>query len=441
MNSDYISKLFNLILSPYSIVGLVVGLLILEKAKHSQRLSWLLFSLCCFCASLNKYEDQWVSAPPLVFPLEQLRGAGRPLTIILLGVLLLLGFMTKTKWRQIFIPEAVKYLILVQVVFFIKIIAYGDIVFAFLAGFTFAGLATMVIKGPACWLQDGKSFHLGVWSLGMVGVIFGIINTFQASINMSALTFSHGRFSGTTGNAQHAAVLLAATIPSIIFLIETNKKWNLTKLVWVGSLILVSYFLFLTGSRTGVSMAIISVLSFYRHRVPKLIGFGFIVFAIAVLVSPFLDLDTTAINAPITERYISAGNSREGAWLGLWNDFISYPLFGAPLRGGRLGFGENSWLAVGSTAGLLGFIPMLMFGFECLKMLFKLDNLYRRESRYHLQVSTVIAALASFLVGSFTEAFLLGNLTFPVMALLVYLSLGKYLLDVDRVHSQYQDVS
>jgi hypothetical protein len=41
------------------------------------------------------------------------------------------------------------------------------------------------------------------------------------------------------------------------------------------------------------------------------------------------------------------------------------------------------------------------------------------------------------LIGSFFEAFLLGNMTFSMIVFLTYLLMGSYLLEVDRVRTQY----
>ncbi|MBW4636958.1 MAG: hypothetical protein KME05_01780 [Gloeocapsa sp. UFS-A4-WI-NPMV-4B04] len=436
MDSSYISTLFDLIASPYGLLGIVMLLLILERAKKSPRLAWLLFSVCCFAASLGKYEDEWIKQPPpLVFPLEQLRETGRPLTIILLTLLLLLGLQTRNGWRRLLIPQPIQYLIMVQAAIFLKTAIYGDIGFALQAALTFGAVVQMVRLGPARWLQDGYNFYLGVWAIAMVGVIFTFANAYQGVFNMQALAFVQGRFQGTTANAQHAAVLLAGTIPCFMFIIESHKKWNLFKVFWIANLCLVSYFLFLTGSRTGAIMGVASILFFYRQKVGTLIRLGLFAGIVLSLFLPFLAPDLLT-SASVNNRYLSGGNTREGAWTGMWNSFISYPLFGAPLEGGRLGFGENSWLAAGSTTGLMGFIPLVMMGLGCLRIMFQLNSLSNRKPGYFLHTSTIISGLACFISGSFTEAVFLGNLTFPVMALLMYLSLGKYLIDVDYVESQ-----
>ncbi|RCJ23225.1 hypothetical protein A6S26_01315 [Nostoc sp. ATCC 43529] len=438
MNSDPISKLISLIFSPYGIFGIVIAVFILEKARQSRRLAWLLFTFCCYATSLGKFQDQWITEPPaLVFPLQQIRDMGRPLTIVLLSLLIVLGMQTRNGWRRIIIPQPVYYLFAFQVAVFFKILVYGDINFALLALITFGAIVLMFKLGPSRWLQDEYNFRLGVWSLAMVGVIFAIACAYQGRFDMYAMTFVQGRFLGTTGSSQHAAALLAGTIPCFMFLIESHQKWDWIKGFWIAILLLVAYFLFLTASRTGALMGISSILFFYRNRTGSLLRLGLFLGVLLGVIFFFVSPDMVTKSTPASNRFLSGGNTREGAWSGMLEGFMNNIVFGSPLQGGRLVFGENSWLAAGDTTGLIGFIPIVMMGLGCLRMMFELHKLSSTKPTYFLHGSTVIAGLAGLLVGSFSEAILLGNLSFPVFSLLMYLSLGKYLLDLDRIQKKY----
>lgn len=438
MITTLINKIVDLIVSPYGVLAIPITLLVLELAKRYRRVAWLLFSLFCFTASLGKYEDPWIKEPPaLVFPLQQLRDLGRPLTIVLLALLLLLIMQLPNGWRRMLTPRPITYLALVQVAVFFKILAFGNIIFAFLGLLTFFAVVMVIRLGPARWVQNEHDFCLGVWGLAMGGVIFAVANAYQGLFDMQPLTFTHGRFLGTTGNPQHAAAFLAATIPCIMFLIEKQKKWDWSKGLWITSLLLIGYFLFLTGSRTGAIMGFTSILLFYRQRVGDLLRLGIIIGVVLALIFAFSSPDSISENTQVSSRFLSTENTREEVWSALWNNFSQYPLFGSPLYGERLVFAENSWLAVGSNIGLLGFIPMVMMGIGCLKMLFQIYQLGNRKPIYFLHTSTVIAGLSGLLSGSFSEAYLVGNLSFPVIALMTYLSLGKYLLDIDNLENKY----
>lgn len=437
MASDYIDKLFDLIFTPYGLVGIAIGLIVLDRARLSRRLAWLMLSLCCYAASLGKFINEWITEPPaLVFPLDQLRNIGRPLTIVLLILLLVLGLQTKNGWHPPFISKPIKYLIVVQSVIFFKTFIYGDFVFALLSILTFGSVVMMIQLGPNRWLQDRKNFYLAIWSLAMATTIFTLTNSYQVSVNMYAVTFVNGRFLGTTGNPQQAASILANTIPCFIFLIESNKKLSWMKVFWIASLFIDAYFLFLTGSRTAVIMAGMSILFFYYNKLGHLLRIGMFAGIIIAILFPYID-QSIVISNPLIDRYIAGGNTRESAWSGMLNGFINYPIFGVPLEAGRLGYGESSWLAAASTTGLLGFIPLLMVGIESLKMIIKLIQLSNIKPSYSLQINTVIAGLVSILVESFSEATLLGSLSFPLIVLFIYLCLGKYLLDVAHIERNY----
>jgi O-antigen ligase len=406
-------------------------------------LRWFFVALCGFAASLSKFTDEWITEPPpLVFPLEQLREAGRPLAIVLLGLLLLLAFRSRNGWRFSFTPNPVPYLVLVQVFVVVKTLLYGNVGFALLSAMTFGAVVWVVIQGPSRWLQDERNFRLGVCAIAMVSVIFIIVNTYQAKIDPYPITFVHGQFLGTTGNPQHAAVLLATAVPCFLFLVAHPTGPNWIRRLWGVILVPIALGLFLTGSRTGAISAVIGILVFYRRRGGTILrlGLGAAILAISFsyLSSDFgSNLGVLDFSASVN-KLSSVNDTRTQVWQSMWHSFSENPLFGAPLEGDRLGYGENSWLATGATVGLLGFIPLVMFGIECLKTIYRLDKIANRKPNLYYHCSVVIAGLSSLLIGSVAEAYLLGNITFSMLALLLYLVLGNYLLDVDRRETQME---
>jgi hypothetical protein len=444
MNKTFIDQLIGFISTPFGIIGIAIGLLMVAKASRDRPTGWLLFSLCCFAASLNKYGDQWIRVPPpLIFPLQQIRANGRPLAIVFLILLVFLALQTQNNWRQRILPKAIDYLVAVQFAIFAKTLIYGDQEFAYISAMTFGGIIFTLKMGLGKWMQDDENFHLAVKSIAVAGLIFVVANSFQFLINRQAITFVHGRFLGTTGNPQHAGVLLAATVPCLMFLIQKLPRWNFAKFLWVTTLIVTLYFLLLSGSRTGLIMGAVSILLFYRNNGGAWFRVILFLAISAALVLPFLQPETLSsssigIDVSVSDRFTSTNNTREGVWNGMWNAFMDNILFGAPLeQGGRLGYGENSWLSAGASLGLVGFIPMMMMGWESVKMIWQLIQLSNRNSYYFFQSSAVIAGLGSMLIGSCFEAFLLGNLTFSLLAFLIYLMMGGYLIEVDRVRTHY----
>jgi hypothetical protein len=447
MNKTFIDQLIGFLSTPLGIIVVAMGVLMVVKASRDRPTGWLLFSLCCFASSLNVYRDYWIRVPPpLIFPLQQIRSYGRPLAIVLLILLIFLALQTQNNWRQRILPKAIDYLIAVQFAIFAKTLLYGDQEFAYISAMTFGGIIFTLKMGLGKWMQDDENFHLAVKSIAVAGLIFVVANSLQFLINRQAITFVQGRFLGTTGNPQHAGVLLAATVPCLMFLIQKLPRWNFAKFLWVATLIITLYFLLLSGSRTGLLMGAVSILLFYRNNGGAWIRVILFLAISAALIVPFLGADSlsassTGIDANVSDRFTSTSNSREGVWAGMWNGFMDNILFGSPLaQGGRLGYGENSWLSVGTNLGLMGFIPMIMMGWESVKMIWQLNQLSNRNSYYFFQASAVIAGLGSMLIGSCFEAFLLGNITFSLMAFLTYLMMGGYLLEVDRFRRYHASI-
>ena len=440
---DFFNQLVNFIATPLGFMLLGVGLfLVLQCNQRSPRLGWFLVAIFGFAASLNKFGNEFIKEPPaLVFPLQQIRELGRPLTIVLLVLLIFIALNAKNIWRKKIMPQPLTYLILVQSVIFLKILVYGNPGFAFLSAATFGGLVLMVIMGPSRWLQNEENFQLGVWAIAMVGVIFGVANIYQASIDKYAIIFIHGWFLGTTGNPHHAAILITATIPAFLFLFFHNEKHSWMKWIWAGFLLLAIFGLFMTASRTGAIVAVVSLLIFFRRQGGKLLQIVLIFGVIAAFVLPSLsptDIDTPGILSATSSKWSNLDTStRDGVWSGYWRLFLKYPLFGAPFVGDRLRFGESSWLGVLGSMGLVGTIPMFMFGWSSLQMIFKLDHLSKIRPDYYLKCSVVMAGLLSLLVGGVSEAYLLGNLTFSLLAVFLYLVLGNYLIEFAQREYNY----
>jgi hypothetical protein len=356
-------------------------------------------------------------------------------------LLIFIALKAKNIWRKKIMPQPLTYLILVQSVIFFKILVYGNPEFAFLSAATFGGVVLMVIMGPSRWLQNEENFQLGVWAIAMVGVIFGVANGYQALIDKYAITFVHGWFLGTTGNPHHAAILITATIPAFLFLFFHNEKHSWMKWIWLGFLALAIFGLLMTASRTGTIATVVSLLIFFRRRGGNLLQIALIFAVIAAFVLPSLsptDLDTSELLSPTASKFSKLdASTRSGVWGSYWGLFLKYPLFGAPFVGDRLRFGESSWLGVLGSMGLVGAIPMFMFGWTSLQMIFKLDHLSKIRPDYYLKCSVVIAGLLSLLVGGASEAYLLGNLTFSLLAVFLYLVLGNYLIEFAQREYNY----
>lgn len=414
-----------------------IGLAMIAKPSRP-RLRWLIFSICGFTASLASFDPERVvgGVPALVFPLEALRAMGRPITLMLIFLLLLNIFITRqNNWRHRCFPTPIIFLMAVQTMIAIKIISYGSILFALLTVVTYGSIVTLIVLGPSRWLQSERDLILFIWSIAMVGVIFAIANLYQAAIDTYPLTFLHGWFLGTTGNPHHAAVLIVSVLPCILFFCHHRDQNGFQRWFWLVCFGLAMIGLASTASRTGMVMTIAAILAFYWRQSNRLIRLAFVV-AIVVLIGVSiievadLDVNLTGIFANSINKIEAGQDTRSEVFRDYWRNFLTYPLFGMPLTGERLLFRESSWLGVAGALGLTGLVPMALFGYTTVQMISRLNHIMNVYPSSVLLCSTVVSGLAALLLGGITEAYLLGNLSFAILALFSYLAMGNFLLEV-----------
>jgi len=425
----YFDYFLNFLISPAGIILAVTGGILLAISLKNYTLRWLLFSLCCFASSLAEYQDPFVEEiPALAFPLQQIRTLGRPLTYLLLILLCGLAFNSVRGNRISLMPRAFFFIIILQVLVVFKTIIYGNIFFAFLTILLFGVVIYMMVNGPSRWIQTEEDARKAIWSIAIVGVIFIIANSYQAYIDWLPITFTQGRFLGTTGNPQHAAVLLAATIPAINYQFE--KYLGLEKWFWLITLVLSLYGLYLTGSRTGMLIALLALIIYYRRRIRNLLLWILLIIPLSsIIINETFITEESVGSETLTERYLNVEDTRTMVWEAQARAFNQYPVFGAPLKGERFRYGENSWLAVAASFGILGLIPLVIFGWLCLQMMLKLNKLSQLDPKHLRLYQLVISGLFSLLVGSYLEAYLLGNITFPLLCIFLYLIIGNFLIE------------
>lgn len=438
MTSYFISLFLDFIFSPIGLIAIAVGAVLIHTATRHRASAWLLLSLCGFVTSLGKFESEFMVTPSLVFPLEQLRAMGRPLAIAVIGVILVVS-LRQRRQNTLPLPQPARYLIAVQAAIFFKTVLYGSVSFALLAGLVYSMLILMLYTGPLSWLQDEENLHLAIWSIAMIGVIFTIANGYQAMFSIYPLTFVAGRFVGTTGNPQQAGTLLAGILPCVAYMVEHHQRWNWLRFFWIFTFGALLGLLLISGSRTGLLMTIAAFLLFYRANIWKFVRIAIPIALILWIGVGFLNShDTIGQNILTTVNnrlfvdigtQLQTGNSRQPVWTALWNSFLRNPLFGSSLGGERLmGYGESSWLGTAAAVGLVGLVPLLLFGGYSLRMIGDLLGISYRSSAYRLQANVVVAGLTALLIASIFEALLLGNLTYYILMLLIYLAMGQYLV-------------
>ncbi|XOV91146.1 MAG: O-antigen ligase family protein [Bacteroidota bacterium] len=441
MVDEYIDRLSSILFNPLVFIILVAGAFFIISKKNSIEARWGLLATLALFASFAEFRNEFVDDPPdLVFPLEQFRKFGRPICLLILAVFL--GFILWTKVGVQRIKDHLNIrnsLLIIQLLVFVKNLIAGDLVTAVLAFLTFFLIYFLFLRGVSGWLVNESMFKRSVQYFLFAVIAFNLMGLYQALFDFWPMIFQQNRYMGMTGNPQHAAVLLASGVPLFLFTIIDNKQSHI-RLILFMLFAWTIYYLILTGSRTGLLEAIISVVIFlvgYRASSIKWV----ILFAIAIVFIRSWNIwqESQDLNKNI-ESYNTRETSRAQVFFRQMRNFSEYPLFGAPLRGERLRYEENSYGAVAGSLGLAGVIPlifMLRGLYVLMRKLWRISQSIREDRHYYL---VVLSGLFSLLVGAFLEAYLLGNLTWPLIMLLTYVTWGYYLINYGP-HTKKEEVT
>lgn len=430
----FVGQLLAFVSSIYGIVFISLLLWLVAKVNKDIRYLWLLLAFLMYFSSLAKFFDQWTDEPPALIPfLQTIRDNGRPLSILtLIGIVISIHKNKYKLFNGLYVnnESSIQFLVVVQVIIFLKILLVGNMLFAIMAFATFLGVIYIVRNGLSPLIQNQASIEYGVYAILIANIIFLTTNFYQAYIDMYPITFLHGRFLGTTGNPQHAAVLLASSIPAYMYMISRYKISLRMAFICV-FLGLNIYALILTGSRTGLLMAFITVSLFIYKGSPLLTTLTAFCAIIILVFYDEINLYIALNDETSTAfgRLSSLEDTRSAAWKGMWETFTYHPIFGKPVIGDRIGFGENSWLATASSLGLIGFIPLFLFGTRLIKLsIIALKQSFSKSINNSDEYKVVATGIISLIAGSFFEAFLLGNLSFSLIILLLYITMLEYLI-------------
>ncbi|MEQ8879858.1 MAG: hypothetical protein RLQ12_09515, partial [Cyclobacteriaceae bacterium] len=261
--NEYIEKFLGLLLNPLVFLGVIIGFLFINYNRHSLKTRWILLALLALVASFAEYRDQYVPDPPdLVFPLESIRSYGRPIAVLLLMILTILIIWFKISSEKLKDKYYIfRSLLVIQFLVFAKNLFYGSILEAILTFLLFLLVFNLLYRGASGWVVSLNMLHYGAWCIVGVVTLFNLMGLYQTSVDPWPMFFQQGRYMGMTGNPQHAAVLLASSIPVIFFLIIASKQLH-TRIFLIVLLGWSVYDLVLTGSRTGLLEAIITGLIF-----------------------------------------------------------------------------------------------------------------------------------------------------------------------------------
>jgi hypothetical protein len=416
-----------------------------ENWDWKKNLVWLLTAITIFLSSLSTYNRNeifyGIEVPKLIEPLETLRANGRLLSAGCLIFLLFFNIIVKSsvkepkskKQMNFFLKDTlISLLVVVHALFIIKFLNDSPIYLLFTSLFPqfFFFVVILTIYNLGSDLKTQKDFIIIVEYISLSAIIFILSNVVQILIDQNTVFYVANLFVGTTGNPQHAAIFICMTLPSLLFSLEQGwiDKEKVKFFVCLLTVCFSLYFLFRTGSRTGIiSFALTTMFLISRANLVTLVislFFGTFIFA------SWGDIITIDSSDAISKLSNTSADSREFGWKLALDNFNQY-LFGIPFDG-ELIFVESTWLSLLSRLGILGFLISLLLVvnfFTKMKMLMSVDKIKRDQKR---QVTLITANFISAFVISFGEASLLGILTPYVIILMINVILFNFVISREK---------
>jgi hypothetical protein len=420
--SVYLDALWKLLLSPAALAVLGVGFLLGVLTFLDQRLRWVWLAVALWATSLAPV-DADDTTTKMIAVLEVLRGLARPLAVSMLGLLVLSAAgARRVAWRQRAVTMGGALFLGYHLDIALLQILKGDPLRGALAVVVYVLLGLALYWGPRRWLKSQDQAKALLRAVGGAAALFSLGTLAQLLVDPSAVLNSAGdqRLAGTTGNAQHAAMLCAASLIPCLFLAADRDEPMIERFAWMALSVLLCVLLLWTGSRTGMATAVIGLLFLFRKRRGTALGF-LAILGTCVFVALALNPSSRQASGHLT----SVQNTRADAWGTLWALFLTAPLFGIPVT--QASMTENSYLLTAARFGLAGLLPLL------LAWVFHLGFLYRRwdglrpELRPWLDL--IRAGFVSMAVGALFEGYLAAALSFSMAIFYVYFSLAAWLAD------------
>jgi hypothetical protein len=289
----------------------------------------------------------------------------------------------------------------------------------------FVGFMSMLIANRAMAFQAIKSIEKAkeIWlPVTSASLLFIAINSIQYYINPSATFLVSGRYHGVTSNPLMFALSSAIIIPALLY--QYHRSSIKFKLIYIISFIILLYFIYLTGSRLGLIIIVLSVALFYRSKYSAALNFAIALMLVLAIWTIFSENIIELGNS----RIFTFKNTRADVWEWQLKTILKYPLWGIELDyGKRLEFGENSYFAAGVAGGFPGIILIGIFTFSIIAKLKRLLTC-ERVVGWRPETSLAISILGTCLVAAFGEGFFLGIFTFPLILLIYTVSISDALV-------------
>lgn len=305
--------------------------------------------------------------------------------------------------------------------------------------FAFATILPLVLLVPAVASEEGGYFRL-LRGIGFVAAAWTLGVAIQFVVNRNALArggFGSLRFQGLLGNPQHAAAFLGPTFVVVLCLFIHDPLKRM-KLFWAGLLAAVGVMLLWTGSRSGAAMGVIGGSMVLYSRVGRSIILAPV--AAGLIFAAFQLLSMLGVEI-LVDRLTSLQDTRSGAWLTLWQQFLDNPITGTGSTE-ETQFSENSYLlgmaSYGIGMGLLIAALMIVSVAQCARLFFARAMFSPRGKAL---VDLTLAIQLLYFLGAMTEGYIVARVSTMQVFMLIFSSLASCLLSdaAEARHAAHHD--
>lgn len=401
-------------------------------------LSWTL-ALAFYFAAFGLAPERLGSAPPPHY-LEQINIYSRPICIAFLLISSLLYTTRQNAPNLRFFGAGSSYVYILTFYFVTKTFVLGQdvdffILCIFLVSVQFFVLVLCAGKSISSISRERPTRTLAVEikSIAIFAVIFSASNIFVYFDSHAGVTSFHGRFFGIMINPQHLMMACVMSAPAVLVALRTPNTNLLGKAVLWGTLTSLGFFVYESGSRSGL-VAFVSVLLigyrdyFLAKRLPAT------VLVVTIVGIPLGYLLFADVVGSIEARFIAGRqDTRSWIWMREWREFLEYSSFGVGLdENNRLHFAEMFWLSVASNGGIVGILLALPIAWWLLSSAFSSTTLGLKRPN-DLRLTMVAGSSVAILGLTLFESILAGLLTAHTMLAVLNMTISHGFLHTNRV--------
>ncbi|HEX8523534.1 MAG TPA: O-antigen ligase family protein [Tepidisphaeraceae bacterium] len=408
---------------PEGILCIFLFLLMGVMTVALQWMRWVLLALMLWVCTFGI--SMWTGSN-FAFPLQQIRSFGRGICGVLLVMLLIPTLRSNRGWRSHLILGGLLGFFGFQMVSILRILFAGDFARGYFGVITYSLTLITLGVGMSRWLQRPEHAIAGIRALAAGAALFCTGSLYQWLVNPGQAVWA-GRFIGTTGNANHTAMVLGVAIPPIVYLFLRSGSSLIMRGLTAALAATCVLLLLWTGSRTGFVTALFGLVLLFRLRLGKLT-----VAIVCCGVFAFIGLtllDQAGI-VSIAGRLLSFDDTRSVVWASMFEQFKSSPLLGVNQE--QAAFSENSYLLVLARTGILGACPFIVACVLMVAAMVRLQRLRPYLGEHVLLADLTTAGLCAIAVGGMFEGYLYATYSYPLFAVWIYGAIMLFLIDYGR---------